>query len=84
MAYYYLALNDEASVGLTLNKITVSWQIWIGSWIGARIGSPKKKKTKEKKTKEKEKNKLRYKKNPVVYKIKINKKEKSDKLKYVK
>ena len=78
MAYYYLALNDEASVGLTLNKITVSWQIWIGSWIGARIGSPKKK------TKRKEKNKLRYKKNPVVYKIKINKKEKSDKLKYVK
>lgn len=53
MAYYYLALNDEASVGLTLNKITVSWQIWIGSWIGARIGSPKKKrKEKERKGKE--------------------------------
>lgn len=53
MAYYYLALNDEASVGLTLNKITVSWQLWIGSWIGARIGSPKKKrKEKERKGKE--------------------------------
>jgi len=74
-----LALNAEASVGLTLNKITVSWQIQIGSWIGARIGSPKKKKRKEK-----EKNKLRNKKNPVVYKKKLNKKEKSDKLKYVK
>ena len=47
MAYYYLALNDEASVGLTLNKITVSWQIWIGSW----IGSPKKKKEKKRKGK---------------------------------
>lgn len=59
MAYYYLALNDEASVGLTLNKITVSWKIWIGSWIGARIGSPKKKKNKRKENKRKGKEQIK-------------------------